>query len=381
MTPLALALKERIEAAGPLRVDDYVRAALGDAEHGYYATRDPFGRSGDFVTAPEISQVFGELIGAWCAAAWAEKGSPDRVWLVELGPGRGTLLCDALRAIARAAPAFRRALRLALVENSPHLRRLQRQALESIALAEPPVWFDDVGELPPGPVLLIANEFFDALPVRQLIRVADGWRERRIDVDEAGRGFVFVVGEAVEPPPTQDAVAASEGDLLEVCEAADALARTIAVRIVDDGGAALIIDYGHSHHHVGETLQAVRQHRFASVLDRPGEADLSHQVDFGGLAAAAQSAGARVFGPISQGLFLGRLGLAIRAEALIAAKPHEAQAISGQIRRLAHPGRMGMLFKALAIAGPDASELPGFGLPARTDGTPSPLQSPRGAAL
>ncbi len=364
MTPLAARLAARIRAQGPIGVDAFMHAALADPEYGYYQTRNPLGAAGDFITAPEISQVFGELIGLWCAALWQQLGEPPVVRFVEFGPGRGTLLADALRAIERTAASCARALRPVLIETSPHLRAVQAATLAGTAAGSLAVWHDRFAEVADGPALIIANEFFDALPVRQFVRSGDRWRERCVGLDAAGERFVFVEGGPVPfPMPDDGESGVSEGMIVERCPAGEDLAAAIAARVMQAGGAALIIDYGHPHLHPGDTVQAVRQHRVADVLERPGEIDLSHHVDFGSLAAAARAAGAAAFGPIPQGLFLGRLGIAERGEALIRAQPHRQSDIMMAIRRLIDPRRMGVLFKALAIAPPHIGAPPAFAPP------------------
>lgn len=360
MTPLAARLRQRIVAEGPLTVAEYMAAALTDPAAGYYATRDPIGRDGDFITAPEVSQLFGELIGLWCAAVWQTAGCPDPVLVVELGPGRGTLASDALRAIGQAAPGMMAALRLHLVEASPSLQVRQRETLGDVLPSARISWHDRFEAVPAGPMLLIANEFFDALPIRQVVRRGDGWRERRIGLSAADDDFAFVES-ALEARVEEAWNLAAEGEIVELCPEGEALAAAIGRRVGAQGGAALIIDYGPSRSAPGDSLQAVSRHHFANPLDRPGEVDLTHHVDFAALARSGRTAGAAVFGPLPQGLFLGRLGIEARAEALrLTAAPGDADAIPGQVRRLVHPGRMGLLFKALAVAHADLPCPPGF---------------------
>lgn len=334
-------LAARIRAEGPLSVETYMAEALLHPRWGYYATRDPLGAGGDFITAPEVSQVFGELIGLWCVDLWQRMGAPDPVILAELGPGRGTLLADALRA-ARIVPAFARARRLHLVELSQVLRAAQA---ETLGHAEP-IWHDDLSSLPPGPLLLIANEFVDALPVRQFERGKDAWHERRVGLAPDG-ALTFTL----DPAPEAAALpSAGAGSLCEIRPAAEALARALGVRLGVSGGAALVIDYGYWPSACGDTLQAVRRHRPHGVLDAPGDADLTAHVDFAAFAAAAQRSGARVWGPVAQGDFLRALGIEARAAAL-SAHATEAQqaAIRTACRRLIDPAAMGRLFKALAL--------------------------------
>src|SRR6185312_4224494 len=296
VSALTALLAQRIRDAGPLGIDEYMAAALTHPEHGYYATRDPLGAAGDFVTAPELSQMFGELVGAWCIDSWARMGRPDPVILAELGPGRGTLMADLLRA-SRVAPDFRRALRLHLVEGSPVLRAKQAAALNE---AEPR-WHDDIATLPQGPLLLVANEFLDALPIRQLVRRSDGWHERRVALGRDGA----LDAEAAIPPALSGA---APGSLCEIRPAALALAASLGARLSREGGVALFIDYGHAASACGDTLQAVRGHRRHDVLAEPGTADLTAHVDFAAVAAAATAAGARAWGPVTQGAFLVALG-------------------------------------------------------------------------
>lgn len=335
--------------------------ALGHPEWGYYASRDPLGRAGDFITAPEISQVFGELIGLWCANVWTSMHSPQPAALVELGPGRGTLLADALRAIKQVAPAFFAALRVHLVESSPALRQKQASALETLRLAEPPTWHEEFAAVPALPSLILANEFFDALPIVQYVKSGHGWQERRVGLTAEGTAFSFMLKPAFPFGLPLGLADVTEGDVVEVGAAGEALAARIGERLASHGGAALIIDYGHGASAAGDTLQAVRQHQFHGILDHPGETDLSHHVDFAALAKAAEAAGAEALGPIPQGLFLGRLGIDRRAESLfLGAPPDQFQAVLGAVRRLVHPSGMGLLFKAFAIVDPKLPTPQGF---------------------
>jgi len=344
-TPLGLRLAERIRLAGPLTVADYMAAALGDPEHGYYMRREPFGVAGDFTTAPEISQMFGELVGIWCLDIWRALGSPPRFRLVELGPGRGTLMADALRAAA-IRPAFRSGLELHLVETSPRLREVQQRTLAPLGLD--PQWHDKLGTIPRGlPIILIANEFFDALPIRQFMRAGGGWRERMVGLDAEGR-LAFGLG----PPGPADLpdLGAEDGEVLEVQPAANAVMGEIATRVVADGGALVAIDYGYAATRPGDTLQAVRRHRPVHPLAEPGLADLTAHVNFEALARTARAAGADVHGPVGQGEFLLGLGLLERAGRLGAGRSEaEQEAIGKAVERLAGPGHMGTLFKALVV--------------------------------
>ncbi|HLY54276.1 MAG TPA: SAM-dependent methyltransferase [Stellaceae bacterium] len=366
MTPLGSRLAAEIRASGPIGVDHFMGLALGDPEHGYYSRRDPLGVAGDFTTAPEISQVFGEIIGAWLADSWRAMGSPDPVLLVELGPGRGTLAADILRTF-RIMPACRAAARLHLVETSPALRERQRATLGG-----EPVWHDALDTVPDGPMLLVANEFFDALPIRQFVYSGNAWHERLVGLDATGE-LVFVLGAAAAPPPPIPLPQGEggrrgdlplplregdggrgqppEGAVFEICEPARDIATAIGRRLAVHRGAALIIDYGHGKQGFGETLQAVRAHRYAPVLDDPGEVDITAHVDFAALGAAL--APAAVWGPVTQERFLAANGVALR-EAALTRGTHEATAtaIRRAVRRLLDPAAMGRLFKVLAATSP-----------------------------
>jgi SAM-dependent MidA family methyltransferase len=348
LTPLARLLRERIRANGPISLADYMGEALAHPEHGYYRSRDPLGVAGDFTTAPEISQMFGELIGLWCAVLWQSMGSPAQVVLAELGPGRGTLMADLLRAAAM-VPDFRRAVSVHLVETSLPLRAKQAERLAGVGA----VWHDDISTLPPGPLLLVANEFFDALPVHQWIRRSDGWHERMIDAD--GDALVFVDG-----PLAHGLVApvATEGAIFETNPDARAIAGRIGQRLTASGGAALLIDYGHPTSALGDTVQAVRHHAYAPVLESPGEADLTAHVDFQALSQAARPA--KCFGPVTQGGFLRALGIELRCERLARSSPDKAGEIAAACRRLIDASEMGTLFKALAMTQPMLPAPPGF---------------------
>lgn len=347
-----------IRDQGPITLATYMGLALGHPKHGYYQSQSPFGAVGDFITAPEISQMFGELIGLWCVQRWRDMGSPREFMLCELGPGRGTLMADALRA-ARIAPDFLDAASLHLVETSHALRAAQKTAIGRTA-----IWHDSVEDLPPLPALIIANEFFDALPIRQFQRAPDGWHERMVTVHPDTDQLCF----ALSPIPVRDDTifpvamrTAPVGSIAELCPAALAIVENLATHLCEHGGAALILDYGSEKSAAGDSFQAVRGHGYCDPLHTPGQADLTAHVDFQNLAAAAQSAGCHCDGPISQGQFLLQLGLAARAQILAKnATPHEQAAIHTAFQRLTEPGQMGQLFKALALCHPSLSPSPGF---------------------
>jgi NADH dehydrogenase [ubiquinone] 1 alpha subcomplex assembly factor 7 len=330
-------IRTQIRATGPMPVADYMALCLGHPRHGYYITRDPLGSAGDFTTAPEINQMFGEMIGLWLARVWLDAGRPAPFRLVELGPGRGTCMADALRA-AQVAPGFAEAADLWLVETSPVLRAEQGKRLSRAHRSAQ--WADRLEAVPEGPTLLIANEFLDALPVRQFIASAQGWREKRVGLGDDG----LIWGLSAPLPGGCDA---PEGTWRENSALAEAVARQVAARIGAEGGAALFIDYGYSDadRPPGFTLQALRRHAPSDPLERPGEADLTWLIDFDRLAETLAPL-ATACAP--QGEFLARIGIGQRAAGLAAARPGEAEAIADALERLTAAGQMGTLFKALA---------------------------------
>jgi NADH dehydrogenase [ubiquinone] 1 alpha subcomplex assembly factor 7 len=360
--PLVEALARRIRLTGPLTVADYMAEALGHPEHGYYATRDPFGTDGDFVTAPEVSQMFGELVGLWALFNWMATGAPNPFSFVELGPGRGTLMADALRA-ARIRPGFLDAMRLHLIETSPTLRDRQQELLLPLTAGlEPPQWHDALGDVPEGPLFLVANEFFDALPVHQYERTPSGWVERGIGYDAAtGRlGWQPMAPGATLALLDPGQRALPTGSIVEVAPAGLTQAAEIGRRVAREGGAALIVDYGAALPTGMPTLQAVRRHLRHDPLDTPGEADLTAHVDFSAIARAAGETGARVWGPIPQRVLLERLGIRERASQLAeTATAEQAADIDAALVRLLDETQMGKLFKAMAITAGDAPP-PGF---------------------
>jgi SAM-dependent MidA family methyltransferase len=356
MSVLGDEIRAMISAEGPISVERYMELALTHPEHGYYMSRDPFGASGDFTTAPEISQMFGELLGLWAAEAWVAMGRPNPVRLVELGPGRGTLMSDALRA-ARIVPDFRATLDVTLVEASTTLAEIQYETL--LTSGAPIAWHPGLADVPEGPTILIANEFLDALPVRQYVRSSGRWRERLVRLDSAG-DFAFDIAREGEP---YILAKADEGDVLEVNPSAHRLMFELATRLGKQGGVGLFIDYGHGVSSVGDTLQALRSHRMVSPLVDPGEADLTAHVDFAAMARSARAAGAAVYGPIDQGDFLRAIGIDARTRALAErAAPERAEEFELARQRLVgkNTGEMGALFKVMAVANRALPPPPGF---------------------
>ena len=354
-TALSRRLALRIREQGPLSVAEYMAACLFDPAEGVYTRADPLGREGHFTTAPEISQMFGELLGLWAGACWQEQGSPSRCLLVELGPGRGTLMADALRALAL-LPSFLEAAEVFLVEASPVLRAAQQRVLAGHEVR----WAETLDDLPEAPVFLLANEFFDALPIRQYVRTPEGWAERRIGLDDR-ECLQWGLGPRLPGHPpglTAAKLAAPYGALVEACTAGEAIVGEIGRRLRRCGGAALLIDYGYHPSAPGETLQALSGHRTVDPLAEPGTADLTAHVDFEALAAASAAV---AHGPVGQGALLQALGIDARAEALKAkATPQQAVDVESALARLTAPDQMGRLFKALALTAEGAPVPPGF---------------------
>ena len=355
MNDLERELRAMIADEGPLSVERYMQLCLQHPEHGYYTTREAIGRAGDFITAPEVDQMFGELLGLWAAQVWLDAGAPSPVRLVELGPGRGTLMADALRA-TRMVHGFHDALTVDMVETSPRLEATQRAALTGVT--PPVVWHRTIDEVPAGPALILANEFFDALPVRHYMRGTQGWHERVVGIGEDGRLAFGATGEPVD----LDGAAGQPGQVLEVGHAGLRAMEALASRIAAQGGALLVCDYGHAASGLGETLQAVRGHAYADPLADLGEADLTAHVDFAALARTAAAAGASAHGPVEQGVFLQRLGIGARAESLRRrADARQSEAIDTALHRLASPeSSMATIFKVLAVTQRGAPTPPGF---------------------
>lgn len=343
----------RIKSEGPMRLDEYMATCLLHPEWGYYTTRQPFGQSGDFVTAPEISQMFGELLGLCLAQSWLSQGAPDEFVLAELGPGRGTLMADVLRA-ARGVPGFNNAARIVLLEASPRLKSLQQKTLHQYRLN----WVGQTDELPKLPLFFIANEFFDALPIRQFVRDQNNWRERQVGV--ANDSLTFGLGPSQQQPALADRLGETDdGDLVEYCPALAPMLAPLSQRIADKGGAGLIIDYG-DWRTLGDTFQAVKNHERADPLVEPGAADLTAHVDFAAISQTLVTGCAHTR-LASQGVFLERLGITKRAQAL--AKNLSGDALEQHVsahRRLTHPDEMGLLFKVLGLYPTGAHSLPGL---------------------
>jgi NADH dehydrogenase [ubiquinone] 1 alpha subcomplex assembly factor 7 len=360
-SPLQAELKKLIKSSGPMPVWRYMELCLTHPTHGYYVARDPLGREGDFTTAPEVSQMFGELLGLWAASVWKGIGSPSVLRVIELGPGRGTMMADALRAL-RVLPPLYQSLSVHLVEINPVLREKQKSTLAGVRNI---AWHERLDEVPGGPSVILANEYFDVLPIHQVVKRETGWHERVVEIDGNGQ---LAFGTAAEPTPRFEALlpplvrAAPVGAVFEWRP--DAEIMRIASRVRDQGGAALIIDYGHLRSDVGDTFQAIARHSFADPLKNPGQADITAHVDFQALARAAEDLGARVHGPVPQGDFLRRLGIETRAVTLMAkTTPEISEDISGALKRLIGGGRggMGSMFKVLAVSEPDLTALAGFG--------------------
>jgi NADH dehydrogenase [ubiquinone] 1 alpha subcomplex assembly factor 7 len=359
-------LVRHIRAQGPMTIAAFMAMALHDPKAGYYARRQPLGAAGDFTTAPEISQIFGELIGVWCADLWQRMGRPDPMIVAELGPGRGVLMADFLRTAAGVS-GFREAIRLVMVEASPVLREKQRQRLADAD----PLWVASLDEAPDGPMLLVANEFLDALPIRQLVKGKQEWAERLVAVDAAGALCLADGPESpalslLAPPSRRNA---PPGTIAEICPAAVTLAAAVAGRLRRQPGAALFIDYGYVGAAPGATLAAIENHQATGILDRPGSADLSAHVDFAAFAEAARAGGANVDGPMPQGRFLAALGAEARLAALCrCATPPQREALATGLRRLIDPAEMGTLFKALALTSPGLPAPSGFNAGGIEDG-------------
>ncbi len=360
-SPLQHEIIRLIQSTGPMPVWRYMQLCLSHPQYGYYVSRDPLGREGDFTTSPEVSQMFGELLGLWAASVWRDMGSPPELQLIELGPGRGTMMADALRAL-RVLPPLYESLSVHLVEINPVLRGKQQDTLTGTRHVE---WHSSLNDVPHGPSIILANEYIDVLPIHQMVKRETGWHERTVELGDDGK---LKFGAAAEPTPRFDVLlpplvrAAPVGAIYEWRP--DTEIMQLASRIRDTGGAALLVDYGHVRSDAGDTLQAIARHSFADPLQNPGQADITAHVDFQALGRAAENVGARVHGPVTQGAFLQRLGIEARANSLMAkASEQVAHGIAVAKNRLIGGGRggMGSMFKVLAISDPSLTTLVGFG--------------------
>jgi NADH dehydrogenase [ubiquinone] 1 alpha subcomplex assembly factor 7 len=353
MTALAAQLAFEITQDGPITVAQFMQRALFDPELGYYATRPALGAEGDFITAPEASQMFGELLGLWCAHEWTVLGAPTKAHLIELGPGRGALISDLWRA-GRVMEDFRAAIDLHLVEPSLPLRRLQAQALANVGAVGQ--WPDSLADVAAGPTLLIANEVLDCLPIRQFVHSPEGWRERLVGAADGALGF----GLSEPLPDTTRAAGVPGGFLREIAVGLEGFLDPIAARLRTAPGRALLLDYGYVTPEGGDTLQALRGHEKVHPLDAPGMGDLTAQVDFAAVAETATGLGLEVAGPLEQGHFLQALGIAQRAAALVQRHPDRQDRIGRELNRLVAPDQMGVLFKAICLSSPGLPPPAGF---------------------
>ena len=362
MTPLEQHLADLIENQGPISVAAFMSVVLGHPTLGYYSAQRPFGQDGDFTTAPEISQVFGELLGLWCVQTWMDLGQPAPFDLVELGPGRGVLMSDALRAIQQVAPSFVDSVNVRLVEISPSLRDEQKGRL-SDHVPWRVTWHNHFSEIDPAPCIVIGNEFFDALPIHQYTKLERGWGERLVGLTgNDAAPFEFRVSPALGESAPDNPGQARIGDVFEASPASHAVIAEIAERLVAQGGAALFVDYGYDAPGFGDTLQAVKNHRHHPVLSEIGLADVTAHVNFAALMKSAQSAGAFAWGAVDQGVFLERLGIHQRAHALMGAKDDKTkQMIKSGVDRLTGDAKMGRLFKVISICGAASLHPAGFG--------------------
>jgi SAM-dependent MidA family methyltransferase len=349
MTPLEQKIRRQIAISGPMSIAAFWAQALFDPQFGYYTTKEPFGSSGDFITAPEISQMFGEMLASWWVAT-VQTNAISNIALVEIGPGRGTLMADMLRTISQIDSKMRGSIAVHMVEASPRLTKIQQQALANSGFKIE--WHETPDTLPEQPLGIIANELFDAIAIRQFEKSQDGWIERCIAIDDQNE-LCFTLGtakldEAIVPDRT-----APLGSIFEYSPVREAFMQTLAQRIALDGGFGLFIDYGHAKSGFGDTLQGLKAHEFANVLDAIGETDITSHVDFEALSLSTKSAGAKAYPVLEQGEFLSRIGIKERAERLMKSATEQSQNISSSLKRLIDPEQMGILFKVLGISHPD----------------------------
>jgi NADH dehydrogenase [ubiquinone] 1 alpha subcomplex assembly factor 7 len=357
VNPLAQTLAAEIAADGPITIAEFMARALYDPQHGYYITRDPLGRGGDFTTAPEISPLFGELVGLWCVQTWMEMGEPEAFALIELGPGRGTLMADIVRA-ARIRPGFLKAAKVCLVEVNPVLRTAQHGALAAFGVEVR--WFESLEAVPTDPSIIVGNEFLDCLPIRQFIRTNGAWREKLVGLDATSQ-LAFGLSQPVPPPPLgPDLPAAADGTQIEIAPGLAAFTESLSARFGANTGRALFIDYGGDG--LGDTLQALSNHTKVSPIEAPGEADLTAHVNFNALAKHAKHSGLTVAGPMPQGAWLNALGIQTRARAVISANPQRGNVTAGELARLVDDDQMGNLFQAIALSSSGLPPAAGFPL-------------------
>jgi NADH dehydrogenase [ubiquinone] 1 alpha subcomplex assembly factor 7 len=360
LTMIADRLRQRIRETGPLSIAQFMTEALFDPRDGYYATKDPIGAGSDFITAPEISQMFGELMGLWVAQSWIDMGRPSPFQLVELGPGRGTMMSDALRA-GHSVPGFIDAARVSLIEASAALKAVQAQTLGPTGAQIQ--WIDRLENVPAGPTIILGNEFLDCLPVRQTVRHDATWHERMVGLAEDDQQFVFVLGpplgvdENLIPNRLRDA---EDGTLVEIRPGDRQIVEILANRFADQPGRAMFIDYGPAQSEVGDTLQAIKAHEKVAPLDAPGTADLTARVDFESVVSFARENALTAYGPVKQGEFLKGLGMESRAAALLQSAPHEKAKIARQLWRLTDDEQMGSLFKLVCLDSVGLNLPPGF---------------------
>jgi NADH dehydrogenase [ubiquinone] 1 alpha subcomplex assembly factor 7 len=356
--------RRMITSTGPINVARYMTDALAHPDWGYYTTQEAFGAQGDFITAPEVSQVFGEMLGLWCAQTWMQLGKPAKFGLVELGPGRGTLMADMITA-TKSVPGFHQAVTIHVVEMSKRLREIQREKLDGTGIEIQ--WFDRLDQVSQGPSLFVANEFIDALPMRQFQHFQGKWHERQIALNDAQDELIFVLSPSAVPDVVlpKELSNGNDGDMFEVGTAGQNIADEIGTRITQHGGAALIIDYGYAQDlrdrtQFGDTLQAVKSHNYHALLQDPGRADLTAHVDFMEIARSAANAGAAPQGITTQANFLNALGIVERIDALIQHHPDTRENLQNALRRLTHEDEMGQLFKVIVIGAIDAPRFPGI---------------------
>jgi len=352
-------LKNRIREAGPISVAEYMSVCLLDPVQGYYPTRDPLGAEGDFITAPEISQMFGEVLGLWCVQSWIDLGRPETLHLVEYGPGRGIMMSDMLRSAAL-EPEFRTAVQVWLIEASAALEAVQGRTLAETGV--PVQWVKRLEDIPAGPSLIVGNEFLDCLPIQQLIcndpfAGKDGWVERRVGLDDDGR-LCFVRIDVPAPKTLTNTLPtgaedARKDELIETCPAAAQVIDGLAQRFAENPGRALFIDYGPDETEFGDTLQALKRHEKVGIFSDPGNTDLTARVDFAAISEMAKAAGLIASDAVPQREFLSKLGIEMRAVALIRSKPDAKPVIARQLHRLTDDAEMGELFKAISISAPN----------------------------